>query len=67
MRFFLKVLVLVGLIVLGKVAKQTAVNATTQADVISQPVYSQNNDNMPSPRPAGLGKDIQKASYYFSY
>jgi hypothetical protein len=58
---------LVALIVVGKVAKQTTVNATTQAEGISQPVYSQNNDNQLNSRPSGPDKNIQKASYYLNY
>jgi hypothetical protein len=67
MRFFLKVLVLVGLIVIGKLEKQTTMMASKQTESISLPVYSQNNDNVSAPRTAGSEKDIQKVSYQFSY
>jgi hypothetical protein len=67
MRFFLKVLVLVGLIVIGKLAKQTTTDTTSQAENISLPSYSKNNDNGATLRPAGLEKDVQPVSYYFTY
>lgn len=67
MRFFLKVLVLVGLIVIGKLEKQDTIQANTQTSSISLPVYSQNNDNNLTPGAEDSEKNIQKVSYYFSY
>ena len=66
MRFFLKVLVLVGLIVIGKLAKQNPIETNTQAAGISLPVYYQNNATIEAQKPVGLGNDMQKVSYYFS-
>lgn len=67
MRFFLKVFLLVGLIVIGKLAKQNTMETSTQAAGINMPVYYQNNANIESTRHAGLGNDLQQVSYYFSY
>jgi hypothetical protein len=67
MRFFLKVSVLVGLIVISKLEKQTTMIASKQADSLSLPVYSQNSDNGPASLPSESGKEIQKISYQFSY
>ena len=67
MRFFLKVLVLVGLIVISKLEKQTTMIASKQTADISLSAYSQNNDNGPASRPTQPEKEIQKVSYQFSY
>lgn len=67
MRFFLKVFLLVGLIVIGKLAKQNTPATNTQAANISMPAYYQNNTNFDSSRPESLGNDMQKVSYYFNY
>lgn len=67
MRFFLKVLVLVGLIVISKLEKQTTMIASKQTDSVSLPAYSQNNDNGSTSQSGGSEKDIQKVSYQFSY
>jgi hypothetical protein len=45
MRFFLKVLVLVGLIAVGKWEKITTISASKQTSNTSYPVYSQNVEN----------------------
>jgi hypothetical protein len=66
MRFFFKVLMLVGLIVIGKLAKHTSINEGTATEINYLPVYSQHNDDERGPVPAGMGKDMQKISYYFS-
>lgn len=67
MRFFLKVFLLVGLIVIGKLAKQNSTETNTQAANMTLPVYYQNNANIESARHTGLGNDLQQVSYYFSY
>jgi hypothetical protein len=67
MRFFLKVSVLVGLIVISKLEKQTTMIASKQPDSISLPAYSRNIDNDATSPQTGSEKDIQKVSYQFSY
>ena len=72
MRFFLKVLVLVVLIVIGKVAKQSTIQASDQADSITYPEYSQiiNNSAAPGNPDSDLvesDKGIQKTALYFNY
>lgn len=67
MRFFLKVLVLVGLIVISKLEKQTTMIASKEVGANSLPAYSQNSDNATASPPAGSEKAIQKVSYQFSY
>lgn len=67
MRFFLKVLVLVGLIVIGKLAKKQTIETNTQAANITSPTYYQNNTNIDSSRPEVLGNNMQQVSYYFNY
>lgn len=44
MKFVLKVLVLVGLIVIGKWEKENTLNASKKPGNVSYPVYSQNTD-----------------------
>jgi hypothetical protein len=70
MRFFLKVLALVSLIVIGKIEKRNAIIAngqTAQAESTSHSVYPQNSDNVLSPWPADTGQEMQHVSYHFNY
>jgi hypothetical protein len=66
MRFYFKVLMLVGLIVISRLAKQNTINEGTTTGIIYLPAYSQNNDNESDPVPAGMDKNNERISYYFN-
>ena len=70
MRFFLKVIALVSLIVIGKLEKRNSTNAngqTAQTESAYPSAYPQNSDNVVSPWPAYSGQEMQHVSYHFSY
>ena len=50
MKFFLKVLVLVGIIAVGKWEKESSVSAAKKLNNASYPVYSQNADTSVLPK-----------------
>jgi hypothetical protein len=75
MRFFFKVLVLIGLIVVSRLEKQAPIKAKAQLAQtigISLPRYSQHKNYVLPPvltdtQLADTEKDIQPISYHFSY
>lgn len=66
MKFFLKVLMLVGIIAVGKWEKESSVNASKRLNSATYPVFSQNADTSVLPKQKGES-GFDKISVEYKY